>query len=135
MYKWEKKDIEFVAKSIDKISEKLGIGDWKFYSEFVGGDLSVEGSPGREMLTNASCNPLPDYMKMKITWHPATLIAIREKDKTDALETIAHELSHAITEDIYRAALDRFSTEKEIESKTERLTEKIAKLVVECIQK
>ena len=51
-------------------------------------------------------------------------------DKLSALGTLAHEMCHPLTDDLYSKSFDRFCGKKELEDSRERLTDHISNIIL-----
>lgn len=69
------------------------------------------------------------YESAKITVYKHMLDKWNNKEYEDIENIILHELCHLVTEPMYEAALDRYTSAAEIEHSREWLTERINKII------
>ena len=122
--KWEPKIIKFFNEVVSKYQKKYCISDWIIILQFLEEPSTIDTEQSQILATTAADDV---YHKAIIKFYPE-LLKDRDKKYSGAYveNCIKHELCHIITAKLCNLALDRHSTEKEINEEIESLTQKIS---------
>lgn len=125
MYKWTKKEMEYIESLILKYKKVLKLDNYSIEYTFQNGEV-----PDDEKYRDvAEMNTQISYYRAILTLYPFFLKRMRVYGKNDAVGFIKHELCHILTEPLYELAYTSFKSQKETERVREQLTEKISKLI------
>lgn len=125
MYKWTKKEEDYIESLIIKYKKILKLQDWTIEYTFCNGEVPDD----EETHTTAIINTDISYYKAYLQLKPFFLKKFRTDGKSSAIDGIKHELCHILTEPLYELACTSFKSIKELERAREQLTEKISKLI------
>jgi len=124
-YCWTEKEMDFVQKEIVKAKKDLNLHEWLIECTYRDGNMPTKG----DTAINAQIKTSPEYLRAYIWFYPTLLKNYRDMGKKYLRDTIRHEVSHILTEEIYTMGLDRFTNENELNDAREKLTERIARLI------
>lgn len=124
--KFKKETTELVEEFI--LKAKLDFqGDVLFMEEERKGDCEAK-------LSGADITILDDYLKADINIYPVTFEKWKEDSKF-LRKTIAHEISHIITEPLYILIFQIYRSKDEVNRALEQTTEKISRLMLQIKKK
>lgn len=123
-----KTDLEkFIFDRLPEIVKVLGIGAVSFYVQ------TLKDIPEREFETDSgsmllSINYQKDYKTAYINISPQAIRIFSDGQQNIITGALVHEVSHILTSELGRLALDRIVTKKLVDSAVEETTESIAQI-------
>ena len=125
MYKWTKKEMDYIESLIIKYKKVLKLQDWRIEFIFQNGEVADDENYKDVAVIDINIS----YLTATIEFKPFFIKRIQIDSKKIIKPTIKHELCHILTEPLYELACTSFKSAKELERIREQLTEKISKLI------
>lgn len=129
-YKWTKKEQKEIGDLISKYKQKLNLNSWEIdYKMHDGVPVVGDEVHGENFVSFSHITVTPAYEKADISFLPALLMVQRNGEGKDFENTVKHELSHCLTEELYQLSFSSFKTEKQCNDAVERLTQRISRII------
>lgn len=118
----DRKEFEkWVHKVVDKYRKVLLVQDHTFSIQYV------ENLRSSSLMEHANMYP---YKTCHLKYGEAAMRYWRDGDKEELRQCLIHELCHDITDPLYMAGTERYTTIDAIANERERLTDHIANIII-----